>query len=109
MAYDLNVELFIIIKKFDREYKYTLGEEIKKLSLKLIIDIYKANRDKNTKLHFITEAKTDIEEIRLMIRIARDIKTLPLKKFVRLQEKIEPISKQLSSWYKYEYKNSARV
>lgn len=75
----------------------------------MIISIYKANRDKNIKLNFIFQAREELEEIRLLVRISKDIKVLSLKKFVRLQSKIEPISKQLSSWYNYELKNSARV
>ena len=105
IAYDLNLELFGIVKMFERDYKYTLGEKIKKSSLKLIINIYKANRDKNTKLSYLLKAREDIEKIRLMLRIAKDLKIINLKKFVMVQPKIEAISKQLSSWQKYEEKN----
>jgi four helix bundle protein len=109
LAYDLNIELFLVVKKFEREYKYTLGEDMKKLSLRLIINIYKANRDTRTKEAFILEARANLEEIRLLIRITKDLRVLSLKKFVALQEKIEPISKQLSSWYNFEVKNNARI
>ena len=53
IAYDLNIELFMLVKSFEREYKYTLGEKLKNNSLKLIINIYKANRDKITKIDYI--------------------------------------------------------
>jgi hypothetical protein len=106
VAYDLNVRLFEIVKKFDREYKYTLGERLKKISLKLIINIYRTNRDIEHKLKHISKARVNIEKIRLLIRIAKDLRILSLKAFVSLQEKIESISKQLSSWHKYESKNT---
>jgi hypothetical protein len=108
VAYDLNIRLFEIVKNFAREYKYTLGEKFKKISLKLIINIYKANRDMEYKLKHISKARVNIEKIRLLVRIAKDLRILSLKAFVSLQEKIESISKQLSSWHKYESQN-ARV
>ena len=71
----------------------------------MIINIYKANRDKDKKQVYLQKARKNLEKIRLLLRVAKDLKVLSLKKFVRLQPKIESISKQLSSWLKYELKN----
>jgi hypothetical protein len=82
LAYDLNVELYQIIKKFDREYKYTLGENIKKLSLGLILNIYRANRDKATKVHFILKSREEIEACIMFLKIkAYLLATLPRNYF----------------------------
>ena len=43
-SYDLILELFKVIKEFNREYKYTLGESIKKEAIELVTDIYRANK-----------------------------------------------------------------
>jgi hypothetical protein len=42
-SYALVLEIFKIVKDFDREYKYTLGENIKKEAVEMITDIYRAN------------------------------------------------------------------
>ena len=38
-SYDLLVELFRFTKDFNREYKYTLGENIKKETVEMITNI----------------------------------------------------------------------
>ena len=42
-SYDLLLELFRYTKEFSRDYKYTLGENIKKEVVEMITHIYKAN------------------------------------------------------------------
>ena len=47
-TYDLLLEMFRFTKDFTKEYKYTVGESLKKETIELIILIYRANsrRDK---------------------------------------------------------------
>jgi len=42
-SYDMTLTLFHVIKKYSKEFKYTLGEQLKKDCLALIATIYKAN------------------------------------------------------------------
>ena len=42
-SYDLLLETFQFVKTFSREYKYTLGESVKRETLELIREIYRAN------------------------------------------------------------------
>jgi four helix bundle protein len=102
IAYSLLVEIYKRTKVFEREYKYTLGEELKKYSLETIIDIYQANKSKKReRLEFINNARQKIEIIRLCLRLAKDLKIIGIKSFAYLNIKIEELSKQLTSWYKY--------
>ncbi|MFA5431340.1 MAG: four helix bundle protein [Candidatus Paceibacterota bacterium] len=87
---------------FNREYKFTLGESIKKETMDLIKNIYRANSSINKK-QLIEVARENIEMIRLDLRMLKDFKQLNLRKFVFLNEKIEVISKQLVAW-----KNSSK-
>lgn len=45
-SYTLLLELFQFTREFTREYKYTLGESIKKETVEMITHIYEANSDK---------------------------------------------------------------
>jgi len=99
VSYDLLVETFKTVKDFNREYKYTLGENIKKETIEMVIDIYRANSNFAKKL-YIQKAKERIEVIRILFRLAQDLKQIGLKRFVDVNEKIESISKQLSAWEK---------
>lgn len=42
-SYDMTLILFHTIKKYPKEFKYTLGEQLKKDCLSLIATIYRAN------------------------------------------------------------------
>ena len=42
-SYDLLLEIFQLTKEFNREYKYTIGEELKNETIAMIINIYRAN------------------------------------------------------------------
>lgn len=42
-SYDLLLEMFRVIKDFNREYKYTLGENIKREAIEMVTNIYRAN------------------------------------------------------------------
>ncbi len=96
-SYDLTIEIFRAIKDFDREYKYTLGESIKKEAIEMITDIYRANSSFSKESH-IKKAREKIETIRIFFRLARDLGQVGLKRFVDVNERIENISKQLTSW-----------
>ena len=42
-TYDLLLEMFRFTKDFSKEYKYTVGESLKKETIELITLIYRAN------------------------------------------------------------------
>ena len=47
VSYDLLQKLFVVVHNFRKEYKYTIGETIKKEVIDLIIAIYRANSHKD--------------------------------------------------------------
>lgn len=96
-SYDLLVELFRFVKDFSREYKFTLGESIKKEAIDMITNIYRANSSR-AKGVLIQAARENAETIRLYIRLCKDLQQINLAKFVRLNELIESVSKQLTAW-----------
>jgi four helix bundle protein len=101
-AYSLLVEIYKRAKVFEREYKYTIGEELKKYSLEMIIGIYQANKsEKKERLKFIDNARQNVEIIRLCLRLTKDLKIIGVNGFAYLNIKIEELSKQLTSWHKY--------
>ena len=99
VSYDLLVELFRFTKNFNREYKFTVGESIKKETIEMISNIYRANSSYSKK-PIIQSARENVETIRLFLRLLKDLGQIDLKKFVYLNEKIESVSKQLSAWQK---------
>jgi len=102
LGYDLLISIYERTKIFTREYKYTLGERLKNETLELLINIYKANKSKQaTRLQYIDSAKQNVEVVRLLLRVVKDLKIVGIKGFVALNIQVEELSKQLFSWQKY--------
>jgi 23S rRNA-intervening sequence protein len=98
-TYDLLLAIFGFTKDFSKDYKYTVGESIKKETIALLTLIYRANlkQDKNEVLQ---EARERIEVIRLFIRLMKDMHQISVKQFVQINESVENVSKQLTGWQK---------
>lgn len=105
-SYDLLVELFRFTKNFSREYKFTLGENIKKETVEMITNIYRANSSFLGRKEKIQSARENVETIRLFLRLLKDLRQVDLKKFVFLNEKIESVSRQLTGWEKKSWKKA---
>ena len=95
--YKLVQYFYLLIHNFPKEYKYTLGENIKKEAIEMVTEIYRANSSFSKKPH-IQKAREKIETIRIFFRLTMDLRQVGLKKFVDINEKVESISKQLSAW-----------
>jgi len=95
----LLVEIFQFTKNFNREFKFTVGESLKKETLELITLIYRAN-SRRDKYQVLQEARERIEVIRLFVRLLKDLKQIGLKKFVQINKQVENVSKQLMGWQK---------
>ncbi len=98
-SYDLLLAIFEFTKGFKKEYKYTVGESLKKETIELLTLIYRANSRKDKK-EVLQEARERIEVIRLFIRLMKDMKQINLKKFVAVNSVVENVSKQLAGWQK---------
>lgn len=98
-SYDLLLEIFLFARNFTKEYKYTVGESLKKETIELITLIYRAN-SRTDKEATIQEAREKIEVIRLFIRLMKDLRQISVKRFVQVNLKVENVSKQLSGWQK---------
>jgi len=98
-AYDLLLALFHFTKDFSREYKYTIGEKLKKETIDMVTLIYRAN-SRRDKFSVIQAAREQIEVIRLLVRLMKDLKQISMKKFVHINKRIENVSKQLTGWQK---------
>lgn len=100
VSYNLVHLLFESSSSFSREYKYTVGQELKNEGLDVIKNIYRANKAVNKTIH-IGEARENLELIRLLVRLMQDFKQISLKSFVEINQAIEASSKQLTAWDKY--------
>ena len=81
--YDLLIEIFQFTKDFSKDYKYTVGESLKKETIELLTLIFRAN-SKTDKQLVLQEARERIEVIRLFIRLMKDMHQISVKNFVTI-------------------------
>ena len=106
LAYDLLLRLFHDCAKMSKDYRYTLGEDIKKRLLRMEECIYHANDQKEAerKTKYIIEALDNLIEVKICVRVLHDSKQLSLKQFAYLCEKMVEVEDQLKKWKQYNFK-----
>lgn len=101
-TYQLILKVYEITKEFSKEYKYTLGHDMKRDALQLIRSIYRANKHHNRAEH-LEVFLDELELLKLEIRLCVDMKLVPMRKQAVLSELLERIGKQVTGW-----RNAAR-
>jgi hypothetical protein len=99
-TYKLILEVFEMTKTFPREYKYTLGQDMKRDTMELVRMIYRANRSKD-KTPYLEAFLEQFELIKLQIRLSVDLRILSMKKQAQLAELLISIGKQVTGWKNY--------
>ncbi len=89
------------LKSFPRSEKYTLGEKIKNLVIELLIIALKsAYLSKDKKLPLLNKIDNRIFILKTLIRLAKETKSLDIKKYICLEERLQEIGKMLGGWIK---------
>jgi hypothetical protein len=91
-TYQLILKIFEYTSDFSKEYKYTLGQDMKRGALQLVRSIYRANKSATKKVH-LEAFLDDFELLKLEIRLCTDIKILSIKKQAALSLLMDSISK----------------
>jgi len=98
-TYKLILKIFEYSKDFPKDYKFTLGQDMKRDALQLVRSIYRANKSEQKKEH-LDAFMDDFELIKLEIRLCTDMKVLPIKKQAELSLLMDSIGKQITGWNK---------
>jgi hypothetical protein len=96
-TYRLILKIFELTKEFPREYKYTLGQDMKRDGLVLVRSIYRANKTKEKREH-LEQFLDDFEILKLEVRLCTDLRILSTKKQAQVSELMEGIGKQIIGW-----------
>ena len=96
-VYRLILRVFEYTKDFPREYKYTLGQDLKRDSIVLVRSIYRANKAKS-KTEYLEAFLDDFEVLKLEVRLCVDLKILPIRKQAELAALMDSIGRQITGW-----------
>ena len=91
------LKIFEVTKDFTKEYKDTLGQDMKRAALQLVRSIDRANKSAQKREHLETFLD-EFELLKLEIRLCVDLKVLPFKKQAELTVLMDGISKQITGW-----------
>lgn len=103
-SYSLLLAIYQLTSKFSREYKYTLGQDMKRDALNLFRNLYQANRSVNKRQN-LDEFLVEFELLKLEVRMCVDLRLLSLKKMAEISLLIDNIGKQVNAWKQKILKN----
>ena len=96
-VYALILKVFEYTKAFPREYRYTLGQDLKRDSMVLVRSIYRANKARDKREH-LEAFLDDFELLKLELRLSVDMKILSLGRQAELAVLMESIGRPVTGW-----------
>jgi hypothetical protein len=91
--------VFIIVKNFPKEYKFTLGTRIQNTALDCADLVYKSARHKEKKQH-LDDLVSSLDFLSFLIRTSKDMNLLTEKQYGLFIEVSCPCVKQAAGWFK---------
>ena len=96
-TYQFVLKIFECTKNFSKEYKYTIGADLKRDAMQLLRTIYRVNRSKEKK-ELLEAFLDEFELVKLQLRLCVDLKVMPIRAQAMLSEIAERIGKQVIGW-----------
>ena len=96
-TYKLILKIFEVTQDFPKDYKYTLGQELKRDALQLVRSIYRANKSAQKKEH-LDAFLDEFELVKLELRLCVDLRVMSFKKQAELTVLMDSIGKQVTGW-----------
>ena len=90
-----------LIVNFQREYKYTIGQDLHKSIIEFTLMLYEAYSTIGFKLQSecIRKTKTQLEKINIYIRLCCDIHLFSKERYIELMKYTQEMEQQLRGWY----------
>jgi four helix bundle protein len=99
LTVDLYKEFYQYLKTFPKKDQYMLGKRCEEHILSFMESILLAvGLDKVRKLKILEEANSKFDVLKVLFRMARELKILENKKYLSLEEKAQEIGRMLGGW-----------
>ena len=99
--YDIYKLFYEYSESIPRKDRYCIGQKCENLILDILeLVIASIQSLKNEKIKLLNEVSIKLNVLRIIIRLAKDVKALDFKKYLSLQEKINEIGRMLGGWIK---------
>jgi four helix bundle protein len=96
-TYDFMLWLHPVVNKFPQSQRFVLAQKIENKTIDLIHSMIVANalRDKSVTLQ---QASIELDELRILIRLSKDLHFVNVKQYGVAAEKMNEIGRLLSGW-----------
>lgn len=89
-----------LTKGFPREFRHTLGEQLRQETVEMVVYIFKANSSKQGRADHIGVILERMQVIELLLRLSKDMRLLSVKQFSETVELTDGIGRQAQGWSK---------
>ena len=87
------------MRDFPKSQRYVVGQQTMNLMIDIARSIIQANREKGKyRLRTLWQIDGKLEEFRLLIRLAKDLRMLPVKQYGLIGERASEIGRLLGGW-----------
>jgi len=97
--YDLILYMYPIVKRMPKSERHTLSQHIRNSLIDIAKLIVEANKRKN-KLSTLYQIDVELEKLRMLVRLAKDMKFISVRRYGIMAEKINEIGRMLGGWIK---------
>lgn len=104
VTYDLAIHIAEVTRHMSRDFKSSLGGEMRKEAIGLCLLIYRANSARN-KVPHLDELLERVQVVELTLRLAHDMRLISVKQYASAIELTDKIGKQANGWRKQSANN----
>lgn len=97
--YDIILWLIPQVEKIPRDYKFTVGDRIINVLLDSLETLIEAVYSKD-KQHLLRRLNLQLEKLRYLIRLSKDLRCLSIKKYEYISNEINELGKMTGGWMK---------
>ena len=97
--YDLMLYAVPIINRFPKSQRFVLGQQIQNSMIGIATMIVQANAEKD-KRRTLWQIDVELEKLRLLIRLAKDLNILPVKQYGLMSQRVSELGRLLGGWTK---------
>lgn len=93
----LLVEVVRVSHQANREYRYTLFQDLKRTLTQLLVQIYRINRNRDKAL-LIDQAREMVVEAGIYLHLLVELKAITAKQYAQLLDMLDSSGRQLAAW-----------
>ena len=99
-VYKLYISWYVQCQRIPKKDRFTIGQKTENMLLEILVLIVTAYHAKNIeyKRQSLMKANTLLECIKIIIRLAKDVKALEQKWYINFEGRIQEIGKMLGGW-----------